>query len=106
MPLVGMIAVNLNTMIRGESKAKVSVGIKTFVLASVAFSAQWFVLWATAIYTGGDTNTLAGIEVLALFVIGIFIYSLFQFEHFIGCYYTALVISLVIISCLSVMAFG
>lgn len=110
MPLVGMITANLNTMVRGESKASISIGMKTFVLASIAFATVWFALLVTAIYTGGDTNTLAGIEVLILFIIGLSGYSLLKLERFIGVmvqvWLYRLALPIVIISCLLVMLFG
>ncbi|AQS36527.1 hypothetical protein Sps_01360 [Shewanella psychrophila] len=73
MPIVGALTANLSELIRGESKSflpNLDVGVKTFSLAAAGFTVVWFALLVTAIFTGGDTNTLAGIEVLVLFLAG------------------------------------
>lgn len=73
MPLVGALTANLSELIRGENKSflpNLNVGMKTFSLAAAGFTLVWFALLVTAIFTGGDTDTIAGVEVLMLFLAG------------------------------------
>lgn len=110
MPLVGALTANLSTMIRGESAIKLSIGMKTFVCAATAFASVWFALLVTAIYTGGDTNTLAGVEVLLLFMSGLIAYSVLKLERFITAsvqlWLFRLALPLIVFACLLVMMFG
>ena len=78
MPLVGALTANLSELIRGENKSflpNLDVGIKTFSLAAAGFTVVWFALLVTAIFTGGDTDTIAGVEVLMLFLAGFGLHS-------------------------------
>ncbi|MBE7216616.1 hypothetical protein MK852_21730 [Shewanella benthica] len=78
MPLVGALTANLSELIRGENKSflpNLNVGIKTFSLAAAGFTVVWFALLVTAIFTGGDTDTIAGVEVLMLFLAGFGLHS-------------------------------
>ncbi|EDP98740.1 hypothetical protein KT99_11844 [Shewanella benthica KT99] len=78
MPLVGALTANLSELIRGENKAflpNLNVGMKTFSLAAAGFTVVWFALLVTAIFTGGDTDTIAGVEVLMLFLAGFALHS-------------------------------
>ncbi|WP_394203473.1 hypothetical protein [Shewanella waksmanii] len=84
MPFVGAIAANLNELVRGESQIKRSIGMKTFASASAAFASVWFMLLVTAIYTGGDNNTIAGIEVIMLFLAGLGVYTAFKLGRFLS----------------------
>ncbi|QLE85220.1 MULTISPECIES: hypothetical protein [Shewanella] len=83
MPFIGAIAANLNELVRGESTLKRTIGMKTFASASAAFASVWFMLLITAIYTGGDSNTIAGVEVLMLFLAGLGTYSAFKLGRFL-----------------------
>lgn len=78
MPLVGALTANLSELIRGENKSflpDLDIGVKTFSLAAAGFTVVWFALLVTAIFTGGDSDTLAGIEVLVLFLAGFALHS-------------------------------
>ncbi|QFU22484.1 hypothetical protein FM038_010155 [Shewanella eurypsychrophilus] len=78
MPLVGALTANLSELIRGENKSflpDLDIGVKTFTLAAAGFTVVWFALLVTAIFTGGDTDTLAGVEVLGLFLAGFALHS-------------------------------
>ncbi|MBL4817407.1 hypothetical protein [Shewanella sp.] len=78
MPLVGALTANLSELIRGENKSflpNLNVGMKTFSLAAAGFTVVWFALLVTAIFTGGDTDTIAGVEVLMLFLAGFGLHS-------------------------------
>lgn len=81
MPLVGALTANLSELIRGENKSflpNLNVGMKTFSLAAAGFTLVWFALLVTAIFTGGDTDTIAGVEVLMLFMAGFGLHSWFK----------------------------
>ncbi|GIU42870.1 hypothetical protein [Shewanella colwelliana] len=110
MPIVGAMTANLSQLIRGENTRKISVGLKTFITACAAFASVWFLLLVTAIYTGGDTNTAAGVEVLALFVAGLAVFSIFKLDRFIGertqVWLYRLALPIMVISCLTVSLFG
>lgn len=110
MLIVGALTANLSTMIRGESKLKLNIGMKTFVCAATAFASVWFALLVTAIYTGGDTNTLAGVEVLMLFLTGLIAYRLLKLDRFITAsvqlWLFRLALPLILFSCWLVMMFG
>lgn len=87
MPLVGALTANLSELIRGENKhyhPKMVIGTKTFTLAAAAFTTVWFALLVTAIYTGGDSNTLAGVEVLVLFLTGLGLYTGLKGSRFLN----------------------
>ena len=78
MPLVGALTANLSELIRGENKSflpNLNGGLKTFSLAAAGFTVVWFALLVTAIFTGGDTDTIAGVEVLMLFLAGFGLHS-------------------------------
>ena len=78
MPLVGALTANLSELIRGENKSflpNLNVGMKTFSLAAAGFTVVWFALLVTAIFTGGDTDTIAGVEGLMLFLAGFGLHS-------------------------------
>ncbi|WP_299789161.1 hypothetical protein [uncultured Shewanella sp.] len=78
MPLVGALTANLNELVRGEtleSHPKLTIGMKTFTAAAAGFAMVWFALLVTAIYAGGETDSVAGVEVLLLFLAGLFVYS-------------------------------
>ncbi|WP_076409580.1 hypothetical protein [Shewanella sp. UCD-KL12] len=113
MPLVGALTANLSELIRGENKEfhpNLSVGIKTFTLAAAAFTLVWFALLITAITTGGGSDVLAGIEVLALFMIGLGLYLSLKATRFLSetaqlwMYRLALPVTLT--ACLLVSLFG
>ncbi|MBW8183884.1 hypothetical protein [Shewanella nanhaiensis] len=87
MPLVGALTANLNELIRGESAKlhpNMSIGMKTFTLAAASFAVVWFALLITAIYTSSNNSTLAGIEVLILFLAGLGLTAVVKGSRFIS----------------------
>ncbi|QYJ83947.1 MULTISPECIES: hypothetical protein [Shewanella] len=110
MPLVGLLTANLNGLIRGEHSFSLPVGLKTFILASAAFATVWFALLVTAIYSGGETNLAAGVEVLVLFLLGIGLYRFVKVSSIFGeqalLWLFRLSLPLILAACLAVINWG
>ncbi|MCG9711692.1 hypothetical protein L1D40_18115 [Shewanella insulae] len=110
MPMVGLLTANLNGLIRGEYSFRLPVGLKTFILASAAFTTVWFALLVTAIYCGGDTNLSAGVEVLMLFLLGIGLSRFIKIPAILGqqalLWVIRLSLPLILAACLAVVRWG
>ncbi|MPY26302.1 hypothetical protein FM037_16715 [Shewanella psychropiezotolerans] len=113
MPLVGALTANLSELIRGENKSflpNLDVGIKTFSLAAAGFTVVWFALLVTAIFTGGDTDTIAGVEVLMLFLAGFGLHSWLKgsrvFSSGVQLWTYRLAIPLILAACVLVTKLG
>ena len=113
MPLVGALTANLSELIRGENKSflpNLNVGMKTFSLAAAGFTVVWFALLVTAIFTGGDTDTIAGVEVLMLFLAGFGLHSWLKgsrvFSPGVQLWTYRLAIPLILAACLLVTKLG
>ncbi len=113
MPFVGALTANLSELIRGENKEfhpNLEVGTKTFTLAAVAFTLVWFALLVTAITTGGGADSIAGVEVLALFLIGLGFYLWVKATRFLSetaqVWIYRLALPSMLVACLLVSRFG
>nr|WP_275659422.1 hypothetical protein [Shewanella insulae] len=110
MPMVGLLTANLNGLIRGEYSFRLPVGLKTFILASAAFTTVWFALLVTAIYSGGDTNLSAGVEVLMLFLLGVGLSQFIKLPVILGqqglLWVIRLSLPLILAACLAVVRWG
>ncbi|WP_235363922.1 MULTISPECIES: hypothetical protein [Shewanella] len=110
LPIVGLLTANLNTLIRGEQKLSIPIGLKTLTAAACAFACVWFALLITAIYGGGESDSFAGIEVLMFFALGFLLYRFVDLSRLLGAsaqvWLYRLSLPLIVMACLGVINWG
>ncbi|MGL4474320.1 MAG: hypothetical protein ACRCT7_07670 [Shewanella sp.] len=75
---LGALTANLTDFARGETAQRfpqLSLGSVTLTLAVISYTVMWFALLVSGIYSSDGEGFFAGMELLAVFAIGLAVYS-------------------------------